>query len=123
MANVIIGGRSIEVALPNFKALKAAWRHISAVQASVDPMDGVDAILGLISVGAVGEVLTVDALEEQLTPAEMVGLRGFVNELMREIGLAAGEVTPAEEAASPSTATSTASSPNSSQADVEIGIA
>jgi len=112
MAKVIIGGRTIEVALPNFKTLKAAWRHISAVQASADPMDGVDAILGIIAVGAVGESLTAEALEEALTPAEMTGLRPFVNQLMVEIGFAAGEGAPTEGEASPSTATSTASSPN-----------
>lgn len=114
MANVVIGGRTIEVALPNFKSLKAAWRHIAAVQASADPMDGVDAILGIIAVGAVGQSLTIDQLEEALTPAEMVGLRPFVNQLMIETGLASGEAGPAEGEASPSTATSTASSPNSS---------
>lgn len=114
MAKVIIGGRTIEVALPNFKTLKAAWRHIAAVQASADPMDGVDAILGIVAVGAVGESLTTEALEEALTPAEMTGLRPFVNQLMVEIGFAAGEAPPAEGEASPSTATSTASSPNSS---------
>lgn len=114
MAKVIIGGRTIEVALPNFKTLKAAWRHISAVQASADPMDGVDAILGIISVGAVGENLTTEALEEALTPAEMTGLRPFVNELMVEIGFAAGEGAPKEGEANPSTATLTALSLNSS---------
>ena len=117
MADVIIGGRAITVALPNFKTLKAAWRYIDAVQAAVDPMDGVDAILGVISVGAVGASPTVEDLEDQLTPCEMAGLRPFMNALMIEIGLAApgaGEAAPAEGAASPSTATSTASSPNSS---------
>lgn len=123
MADVIIGGRAITVALPNFKALKAAWRYIAAVQASVDPMDGVDAILGIIAVGAVGQSVSVEDLEEQLTPAEMVGLRPFVNQLMIETGLAAGEATPAEGAASPSTAISTVSSPNSSPPAAAIGTA
>jgi hypothetical protein len=123
MAKVIIGGRAIEVALPNFKALKAAWRHIAAVQASTDPMDGVEAILGIIAVGALTEDLTLDALEEALTPAEMVGLRPFVNQLMIETGLAAGEAQPAEGQASPSTATSTASSPNSSPPAAATGTA
>lgn len=123
MAEVTIGGAAITVALPNFKALKAAWRHISAVQASADPMDGVDAILGIISVGAVGQTVSVDELEERLTPAEMTGLRPFVNQLMVEIGLSAGEAEPAGGEASPSTATSTASSPSSSPPDAATGTA
>lgn len=119
MAQVIIGGAPIAVTLPNFKALKAAWRYIAAAQGESDPMAGVDAILGVISVGAPGQDLTVEALEERLTPAEMVGLRPFMNDLMVEIGLAPnpGETAPAEETASPSTATSTPSSPSSSPPD------
>jgi hypothetical protein len=114
MAQVTVGGEAIEVALPNFKALKAAWKYIAAVQGESDPMAGVDAILGVITVGATGRTLTVETLEERLTPREMAGLRPFMNALMIEIGLAAdpeasasGEATPAEGAASPSTATST----------------
>jgi hypothetical protein len=106
MADVTIGGRVRQVTLPNFKTLKAAWRHIAAVQASTDPMDSIEAILGVVAVGA-AEPVSVDELEEALTPAEMAGLRPFINALMVEIGLAAGEATPAEAAASPSTATST----------------
>ncbi|MDR3508431.1 MAG: hypothetical protein P4L64_11085 [Caulobacteraceae bacterium] len=119
MAQVIIGGAPIAVTLPNFKALKAAWRYIAAAQGESDPMAGVDAILGVISVGALGQGLTVEALEERLTPAEMVGLRPFMNDLMVEIGLAPtpGETAPAEVTASPSTATSTLSSPSSSPPD------
>ena len=114
MAQVTIGGEAIEVALPNFKALKAAWTYIAAVQGESDPMAGVDAILGVITVGAVGQTLTVETLEERLTPREMAGLRPFMNALMIEIGLAtdpegpaSGEAQPAEGAASPSTAIST----------------
>jgi hypothetical protein len=106
MADVTIGGRVRSVTLPNFKALKAAWRHIGAVQSSTDPMDSVEAILGVVSVGA-AEPVSVDELEEALAPSEMAALRPFINALMVEIGLAAGEGAPAEEAASPSTATST----------------
>ncbi len=106
MAHVTVGGADFEVSLPNFKTLKAAWRFISAVQASTDPMDSVEAILGIVSVGSATPV-TLDELEEALTPAEMPGLRPFINELMIEIGLAAGEPTPEPEPASPSTAIST----------------
>jgi len=115
MADVTIGGQAWSVALPNFKALKAAWRYIAAVQASTDPMQSIEAILGVISVGA-STAVTVDELEEALKPAEMPALRAFINALMVEIGLAPGEPTPAEEAASPSTATSTTSSAPSSPA-------
>lgn len=124
MASVIIGGEAIEVALPNFKLLKAAWRHIAGGQGAgageSDPMAGIEAILGVISVGAVGRVLSVETLEEQLKPSEMAGLRPFMNALMVEIGLAApedaaaGEGAPAKAMASPSTVTSTPSSPPSS---------
>ncbi len=113
MAEVTIGGRVRSVALPNFKKLKAAWRHIAAVQASTDPMDSVEAILGIVSVGS-AEPVSVDELEEALTPAEMAGLRPFINALMVEVGLAAGDPAPddplAPAPASPSTATSTTSS-------------
>ena len=113
MADVTIGGAAITVALPNFKTLKAAWRHIAAVQGERDPMAGIEAILGVISVGAVGQTLTIDQLEQRLTPAEMAGLRPFMNALMVEIGLAppqetaSGEAAPAQGQASPSTAIST----------------
>ena len=113
MAKVVIGGAPIEVALPNFKMLKQAWRHIAALQGQSDPMAGIEAILGVIAVGAVGQALSVEDLEARLTPAEMAGLRPFMNALMVEIGLAPpeggapGEAAPAEGAASPSTAIST----------------
>jgi len=111
MAGVTIGGDTFSVSLPNFKKLKQAWRFIAAVQASTDPMDSIDAILGIVSVGSAAPV-TVDELEDALTPAEMPGLAPFVNALMVEVGLAkapedAGPTAPAEEAASPSTAIST----------------
>jgi hypothetical protein len=108
MADVTIGGQVWSVTLPNFKQLKAAWRYISAVQASTDPMASVEAILGIVSVGSSAAV-TVDELEEALAPAEMPALRGFINALMVEIGLAAGEAAtdPLDPAASLSTATST----------------
>jgi hypothetical protein len=115
MADVTIGGRTWSVALPNFKALKAAWRYIAAAQASSDPMESVDAILGIVSVGSAAPV-TVEELEAALTPREMPALRGFINALMVETGLASGEAAPAEEAASPSTATSTTLSAPSSPA-------
>jgi len=121
MATVTIGGEAINVALPNFKALKAAWRYIAVMQGNTDPMAGVDAILGVISVGAVGRDFTVDDLEQRLTPAEMPGLTPFMNALMIEIGLA-GEPAPSTEAASPSTAISTPSSPNLSPADAATGM-
>ena len=113
MADVTIGGQAWSVALPNFKKLKAAWRYIAAAQASTDPMDSVEAILGIVTVGS-SVAVTVDELEEVLAPAEMPGLRPFINALMVEIGLAqpaqgpaSGEAPPAEGAASPSTAIST----------------
>lgn len=117
MAEVIIGGRARTVTLPNFRKLKAAWRHIAAVQASPDPMDSVEAILGVVAVGS-AELVTVEELEEALTPAEMTGLRPFLNALMVEIGLATSEPDPPDPLAatppSPSTATSTTSSAPSS---------
>lgn len=117
MAKVVIGGETLEVSLPNFKALKAAWRYIAAGQSATDPMAGVEAILGVISVGA-SQPTFLDQLEERLTPAEMPGLRTFMNDLLIEIGLASapGEDQPAEATASPSTATSTPSSSPSSPA-------
>src|SRR5580658_2552766 len=103
MADVIIGGQAWSVTLPNFKKLKAAWRYISAVQASSDPMASVEAILGIVTVGS-AVAATVEELEEVLTPAEMPGLRGFINALMVEIGLAVPEADPLDAApSSPST--------------------
>jgi hypothetical protein len=109
MASVVIGGETLEVSLPNFRALKAAWRYIAGVQGSADPMASADAILGVISVGKRGEPASVDQLEERMTPREMAGLVPFMNSLMAEVGLAPkpGEGQPAEEGASPSTAIST----------------
>ena len=128
MANVTIGGDTFTVSLPNFKKLKQAWRFIAEVQASTDPMDSVDAILGIVSVGSASAV-TVDELEDALTPAEMPGLAPFVNALMVEVGLAktpqeADPTQPAEDAASPSTAISTPSSaPSSAASDLPTGTA
>ena len=76
--------------------------------------------LQALSGGAIGRDLSVDDLAQRLTPAEMPGLTPFMNALMVEIGLA-GEPTPSMEAASPSTAISTPSSPNSSPADAATG--
>src|ERR1700733_12230383 len=103
MADVTIGGQAWSVALPNFKKLKAAWRYIAAAQASTDPMDSVEAILGIVTVGS-SVAVSVDELEEALTPAEMPGLRPFINDLMVEIGLASDEAQsdPLDPAASPS---------------------
>lgn len=123
MAKAIIGGQAIEVSLPNFKTLKAAWGFIRQVQESTDPMAGIDGILGVISIGAVGQTVTVDQLEERLLPSELHGLRLFVNDLMGEI-TPAGEGGPATEEASPSTATSTPSSaPSSPASDQPTGTA
>ena len=117
MADVTIGGQAWSVSLPNFKKLKAAWRYIAAVQASTDPMDSIEAILGIVTVGS-SVATTIDELEEVLTPAEMPGLRPFINDLMVEIGLAGdeSEADPLDPAPSPSTATSTPSSAPSSPA-------
>ena len=125
MADVTIGGQVRSVALPNFKKLKAAWRYIAAVQASTDPMDSVEAILGIVAVGS-AEPTSLDELEEALTPAEMPGLRPFINDLMVEIGLAADEAQadPLDRAPSLSTATSTPSSaPSSPGSEAPTGMA
>jgi hypothetical protein len=112
MADVTIGGQVWSVSLPNFKKLKEAWRHIAAVQGSTDPMESVEAILGVVTVGSSAAV-TQDELEDVLTPGELPGLRPFINALMVEIGLAAPEdagADPLAEPESPSTAISTPSS-------------
>jgi hypothetical protein len=109
MADVVIGGQTWSVSLPNFKKLRAAWRYIAAVQASADPMESVEAILGVVSVGSAVAVEPA-ALEDALTPAEMPALRDFIDALMIETGLvqppeADGPLAPPP--ASLSTATST----------------
>jgi hypothetical protein len=107
MAEVTIGGQVWSVTLPNFRKLKAAWRYIAAVQEASEPMDSVDGVLGIVSVGS-SVAVSVDELEDALTPVEMAGLRPFVNQLMIEVGLAARpEETGPLGAESPSTATST----------------
>lgn len=121
MAQVTIGGQVYTVTLPNFRKLKAAWKFISAVQNATDPMDSVEAILGVVAVGSTS-LITVDELEEALLPAEMPALSGFINTLMVEIGIATapGESVPLEPAAeSPSPETSTDSSTSSSQPAAE----
>ena len=125
MADVTIGGQAWSVSLPNFKKLKAAWRFIAAVQASTDPMDSIEAILGIVTVGS-SVATTIDELAEALTPAEMPGLRPFINDLMVEIGLAgeASEADPLDPDSSPSTATSTPSSaPSSPVSEAPTGTA
>lgn len=126
MATVVIGGETIKVSLPNFVKLEAAWVFIEKVMTEPDPMKGVRAILGVVAVGAADdqsdpEQLTPEALAptiaiyaKKLKPSEAPELRGFINPLLIEIGLAKppeerpGEATPAEGAAIPSTATSAA---------------
>ena len=108
MAKVTIGGEEIDVDLPNFKALKAAWKYIAVAQGNADPMVGVDAIMGVIAVGKIGDPITVDQLEERMKPSEMAGLRSFMNQLLIDVGLAKppGEAAPAGETAeNPSTET------------------
>jgi hypothetical protein len=125
MADVTIGGQTWSVSLPNFKKLRAAWRFIAAVQASTDPMDSIEGILGIVTVGS-SVATTIDELEEALTPAEMPGLRPFINNLMVEIGLAVdeSEADPLDRAPSPSTATSTPSSaPSLPASEAPIGTA
>jgi hypothetical protein len=88
-------------------------------------MESVEAILGIVTVGS-SVAATIDELEEALTPAEMPGLRGFINDLMLEIGLAGGEdaADPLDESPSPSTATSTTSSaPSSPVSEAPTGTA
>ncbi len=68
----------------------------------------------MIAVGS-ADAVTQAALEDALTPAEMPGLVGFINQLIAETGLAAepdvaGPLAPA----SPSMATSVGSSTSSS---------
>lgn len=105
MAEVTIGGQVRTVTLPNFKKLKAAWKYLSAIQESKDPMDSVDAILGVVSVGS-SEPVSVDQLEEELLPSEMATMRDFINDLMIEIGLARREdERPLAEAAAESPST------------------
>lgn len=121
MAEVTIGGEAVPVSLKNFIHLEAAWTFIDkAIAGGGDPMANVRNILGIVAVGsspddAEPEALTPEALApriaefaRKLTPKEIPGLRGFVNPLLVEIGLAApaGEGEPAEEVATPSTATS-----------------
>jgi len=110
MADVTIGGNVFHVSLPNFRKLKAAWRHIGAIQASSDPMESVEAILGVVAVGS-SVAVTVDELAEALTPAELPPLRAFINALIAETGLGAGadDAGPLE-LASRSTAISAGSS-------------
>lgn len=100
MAQVTIGGQDFSVQLANFKALKAAWAHIKAVEDSNDALDGVTAILGVISVGLVGQTLSVDDLESRLLPSELPGLKASFTALIGEIGLSnAIAVTEAEDEA------------------------
>ena len=92
MANVTIGGQIWSVSLPNFKKLKEAWRYVAAIQAATDPMASVEAILGVVQVGS-SVAVTLDELEQALTPAEMPGLRPFINDLMNPTGIAGSRCT------------------------------
>jgi hypothetical protein len=132
MAEAVIGGEAIKVSLPNFVKLEAAWAYIEKVLGGADPMANVRALLGIVAVGsapddAEPDDLTVEKmaprvaeLAKALKSTEIPGLRGFVNPLLVEIGLAAppGEPEPAEETetGSPSTAISEPSSARSSPA-------
>lgn len=123
MAKAIIGGQAIEVGLPNFLYLEAAWSAVQASAVAASPIDGVTAVLRVIAVGENatdrGEPPFSEAIEERVTalkralkPKEMAGLRPFLNDLLVEVGLAKppGEDEPVEEmkAESPSPATSEA---------------
>jgi len=119
MAVFVIGGEAIEVSLPNWKAQKRVWPQIEAATQNPGLIAATDAVLNLVSVGGAPQY-SVEELEEKLTPAEALKLPSSINALLVEMGLAkakdsaSGEVKPAEEGASPSTATLTASSPESS---------
>src|SRR6202007_877615 len=119
MAVFVIGGEAIEVSLPNWKAQKRGVPQIEAATQNPGLIAATDAVLNLVSVGGAPQY-SVEELEEKLTPAEALKLPSSINALLVEMGLAkakdsaSGEVKPAEEGASPSTATLTASSPESS---------
>jgi hypothetical protein len=134
---VTIGGEAIAVAFPNFVLMEAAWPFISQATTRpadpaepFNPMRSVRAVLGVVAVGTCSpdapesdltpEALApmVESLARKLKPTEVGAVRGFLNELMVELGLAAapGEKPPAGEGASdesPSPATSTDSSSKS----------
>lgn len=114
MADVIIGGVTYSVSLPNFKAIKAVWPFISAAQDSPDPLAGIDAALAIV-VKASGQDVTVDQLEEALTPDEIPGMGPFVVALAGEIS-PKGEAEAPKDEASPSTETSNESSSTSVEA-------
>lgn len=109
---ILAGNNSLALGAPAAPTLAAAGSG-ATLPAATYSVIVVALILGVISVGSASPV-SVDELEEMLTPAEMQGLRSFINDLMVEVGLAPGETPPAEEGASPSTATSTTSSAPSS---------
>lgn len=130
MAKITIGGEALKVSLPNFIKIEAAWRYISASTETLDPMQRIRAIIGVVAVGMepddvdakdlIPEVIDpkVEALAKKLKGPEIAALRDFIPPLMIEIGLAApaGEAQPAGEGASPSPETSTPSSAKSSPA-------
>lgn len=135
MAKATIGGKTYLIPELNFLALEKCWLYIMEAMASQDPIIGVRAALNVIAAGVVEapdfdpknfgltegpytdydiDVGVFNYLKRQCKAGEIGGVRDTVQEIIKEAGLEPEE-GEAQEAVSPGTETSPASSPSSSQ--------
>ena len=122
MTSVTIGGKTYEVGLLSWYQVEKGWPAIRALQNDPDPIMGVGHYFDFLS-GILGddhvELADVVMMKKAVKMTELAEIGAAVRAILIENTLIAeptdlGELEPAEEAASPSTADATASSPSSS---------
>lgn len=128
MAKITLGGTKYETTPLNIKKLKKIWGKLAiAMTQFQDGVTDINAVVGGIdaAIAVIAQALeakhpemTIDQIEEVMTPGDLVNLQEILTLIMEESGLkkeAPGEPKPSgEKAASPSTATGTPSSASSS---------
>ena len=108
MAQAVIGGVTYDIAPFKFKQLRAAAPYLDAVQAAFagaptlqSAMDASADLLRIIAIGVGRPDVTAETLEDAASVAEVIGLQGVFEAIVREAGLSAGEDRPAPAPAAP----------------------
>lgn len=104
MATVIIGGKTIEIPVLNFKSIKRIWPLVEKIEDSdslIDLMDVASDVLA-IALERSDQPMTKDDIENNLLGPEIAAIQASVEDLLIESGLlqrtnggAPGEAAPA----------------------------
>jgi hypothetical protein len=123
-ATVIIGGKTIEIPVLNFKSIKKIWPLVEKIEDSDNLMQLMDVASDVLAIALErsDQPMTKDDIENNLLGPEIAAIQTSVENLLIESGLlqrtnggAPGEAVPAAE--NHSTATGTELSPSLSPPD------